>query len=285
MSEQRSGEDTPGGTRRADASMSLLNDLLWKTLDEDYAPATARRGAGEREHGPGGVIGLITVVALFGLLVVTAALQANRAAPAVEEERAQLIQRIDEESREVERLRATVASLERDVADLENRVLLNSQVGQSLAGRLDRLGATSGTQPVTGPGMVITADDAPPTGADRVGQVLDTDLQKLVNALWVAGAEAVSINGQRINGRTAIRGAGSAITVNYRSLTRPYVIRAIGDPDSLPARLLETEGGRAWLDLHQNFGVRFTTETRRSITVPGLPMSQPRFARVPGGTS
>ena len=93
----------------------------------------------------------------------------------------------------------------------------------------------------------------------------------------------MSIDGQRITSRSAIRGAGSAITVNYRSLTTPYEIRAIGNPDTLPARLLETEGGRAWLDLQVNFGIRFTTETRRSMTVPGRAPFPTRFAHAPGG--
>lgn len=284
MSDTRTGEGADRaatGGRPPDASMSLLNHLLTHTVDEDYAPVAARRRAGTREHTPVGVAGLLAVLVVFGLLIVTMVLQTNRAAPAVQEERAQLIQRIEDESQEVEALRQSANSLESDVARLEDRVLSRSEVGQGLQGQLRRLGILSGSLPVTGPGLVITVDDAEDAGTESAGQVLDTDLQKLVNALWVAGAEAVSIDGQRITSRTAIRGAGSAITVNYRSLTPPYVIRAIGNPDTLPARLLETDGGRAWLDLQVNFGVEFTTETRRNITVPGRDPSPPRFARVP----
>jgi uncharacterized protein YlxW (UPF0749 family) len=270
--------------RPPDASMSLLNHLLSHPVDEDYAPVAARRRAGTREHTPGGVAGLLAVLVVFGLLLVTMALQANRAAPAVEEERAQLIQRIDDESEEVEAMRATADRLEADVALLEDRLLSRSQVGQRLQARRQRLGMLTGSLPVTGPGIVITVDDSPDAGAEQAGQVLDTDLQKLVNALWVAGAEAVSVNGQRITSRTAIRGAGSAITVNYRSLTRPYVLRAIGNPDTLPARLLETEGGRAWLDLQVNFGIEFVTETRSRIVVPGSPPAPSRFVRILGET-
>ena len=92
------------------------------------------------------------------------------------------------------------------------------------------------------------ADDAPATlGLPTGGVILDTDLQSLVNALWTAGAEAISINGNRLTSLTAIRFAGRAITVDYRSLTPPYVIDAIGNPETLPARLLETPGGQAWI--------------------------------------
>jgi uncharacterized protein YlxW (UPF0749 family) len=270
--------------RSPDESMSLLNNLVAQTLDEDYAPAAERRRGQEEQHTPAGVLGLMSVLIVFGLLIVTMVLQTNRAAPALEEERAQLIARINEEAEEVEALRRSADSLESTVTRLENDVLSRSRTGQSLQARRERLDIMNGTVPVTGPGLVITVDDAEDAANQEEGQVLDTDLQKLVNALWVAGAEAVSIDNQRISSRTAIRGAGSAITVNYRSLTRPYVIRAIGNPDTLPARLLETEGGRAWLDLQVNFGVEFSTETRESITVPAGVPSPTRFARVQGGT-
>ncbi|MDQ4084821.1 MAG: DUF881 domain-containing protein [Actinomycetota bacterium] len=282
MTDTRPGEGRTRPEQPPDASMSLLNHLLSHTVDEDYAPVAARRGS-TREHTTGGLVALMVVLALFGLLIVTMVLETNRAAPALEEEREQLIARIEDESREVETLRQRADALEVEVTRLQNRVLSRSRAGQKLESRLQRLSTLSGATPLTGPGMVITVDDAPDAQAERAGQVLDTDLQKLVNALWVAGAEAVSVDNQRITSRSAIRGAGSAITVNYRSLTTPYVIRAIGNPDTLPARLLETEGGRAWLDLQVNFGVQFTTETRGSITVPGRAPFPIRFAHAPGG--
>jgi uncharacterized protein YlxW (UPF0749 family) len=283
VTQTRSDRGAPNERPPPDASMSLLNHLLSHTLDEDYAPVAERRRGSTRDHTPGGLLGLMTVLVLFGMLIVTMVLETNRAAPAVQEERDQLIAHIHEGSQEVEALRDRATSLQNDVARLEDRVLSRSHAGQSLESRLRRLSVLTGVTPVTGPGMLITVDDAPNAATDRSGQVLDSDLQKLVNALWVAGAEAVSIDGQRITSRTAIRGAGSAITVNYRSLTTPYVIRAVGNPDTLPARLLETEGGRAWLDLQVNFGITFTTETTRSMTVPGRAPFPTRFAHAPGG--
>lgn len=283
MPDPRSQERSAISGTTPDASMSLLNHLMSHTVDEDYAPVAERRRPGTREHSPGGLAGLLAVLVVFGLLIATMAVRADRAAPAIQQERAQLVDHIDEQSADVDALRDRANALEDQVSHLENRVLSRSRDGQRLQAQQQRLGMLSGVLPTTGPGIVITVDDADNATSDTAGQVLDTDLQKLVNALWVAGAETISINGQRITSRSAIRGAGSAITVNYRSLTRPYVIRAIGNPDTLPARLLETEGGRAWLDLQVNFGVEFATETRRSITVPGRAPPPTRYARVPGG--
>ncbi len=74
------------------------------------------------------------------------------------------------------------------------------------------------------------------------GRVLSKDLQVVTNALWEAGAEAISINGQRLTARSAIRFAGDAILVNYRPLTRPYVISAIGDPQNLQVEFADNRG-------------------------------------------
>ncbi|MEP6667176.1 MAG: DUF881 domain-containing protein, partial [Nocardioidaceae bacterium] len=101
----------------------------------------------------------------------------------------------------------------------------------------------------------------------------------LVNALWLAGAEAISIDGHRLTTLTSIRFAGQAITVDYRSLSPPYVVSAIGNPDTLPARLLETDGGQIWLGLKANFGIRFDTETKEQITVPADPHEHLIYAR------
>jgi uncharacterized protein YlxW (UPF0749 family) len=108
------------------------------------------------------------------------------------------------------------------------------------------------------------------TGAKETdfGRIYDRDLQDIANALWSVGAEAIAINGQRLTTLSAIRKAGSAITVNYDSLSRPYTILAIGDPDTLPARFAETSGGQAWFDLQQQVGIRFAIHPRQSLTLP-----------------
>jgi len=141
----------------------------------------------------------------------------------------------------------------------------------------------AGTLAVSGPGMEITADDAPADRPGNGGVILDTDLQALANALWMAGAEAISIDGHRLTSLTAIRFAGEAITVDNVSLTPPYDIVAIGDPATLPARLLETPGGQTWLGLQANFGITFDRVTKDDVTVPADPHEHLLYAK-PEGT-
>ncbi len=102
----------------------------------------------------------------------------------------------------------------------------------------------AGAVPLTGPGVTLTLDDAAstetdanagtrPSGGFQQGRVTSGDLQIIVNGLWGAGAEAISINGHRLSSTAAIRFAGQAIIVDFRPLTRPYVITALGDSQGM----------------------------------------------------
>ncbi len=105
---------------------------------------------------------------------------------------------------------------------------------------------------------------------------MDRDLQILVNGLWSAGAEAISINGQRLTALSAIREASEAITVNFRSLTRPYTVTAIGDPDQLAARFVESDGGTWWFNLKSLYDMRFDLTSKDSVTLPAVEAPQLR---------
>jgi uncharacterized protein YlxW (UPF0749 family) len=105
----------------------------------------------------------------------------------------------------------------------------------------------------------------------------------LVNGLWESGAEAIAINGNRLGPLSAIRVAGEAITVNYRSLSAPYTVEAIGDPASLQARFIDTAAGQAWLDLQSNYGLRFEPSEREEMTLPATPDHSLASARPQGG--
>ncbi|MDP9417593.1 MAG: DUF881 domain-containing protein, partial [Actinomycetota bacterium] len=151
--------------------------------------------------------------------------------------------------------------------------------GAVLTQRLVVLEAVTGAAPILGPGLRVTLDDArgeragggadPRQGEDAEdGRVLDYDLQRLVNALWESGAEAVSVNGQRVTALTAIRLAGEAIVVGYRPLAPPYVVDAIGDPAALEPALADSAGGRYLRGLVKNYGIGLEVAPRRRLELP-----------------
>jgi uncharacterized protein YlxW (UPF0749 family) len=253
--------------------MGLLDYLTTHTLDEDYAFVSERKSS--RPAAPSkrriGVIGA-AVMAVFAVLVVTAAVQTSRNSVSDERERQELVGQVSDARAQLAAERKRLAALQVEAGILENRQLRNDTTAQGLLDTISLLGVRAGTVPVSGPGVRVVADNAP--GADSArNEVLDSDLQKLVNGFWAAGAEAIAINGQRLTNLSTIRLAGGAITVNARSLSRPYVVAVIGNQDTLPARFAETSSGQAWLDLQREVGLRLSITPVSSLRLPGTEVS------------
>jgi uncharacterized protein YlxW (UPF0749 family) len=267
------------GPRRPDASMDLLNQILREPVDPDYALVAARVAPGHRRRPQGHHWWLALVLVLAGTLFALGALQTNRARPVQASERAELIERIQAAEGEQDALRGQVEDLDGQIRGLRSTALGSDGESKALETQIDELGPAVGLAPVTGPGVVIVVDDAPTTGDDVRDQVLDLDLQVLANGLWTSGAEAVAINGHRLSALTAIRGAGDAITVDYRSLTRPYRVEAVGDPRTLQARLAESAAGAWWNDLAQNRNMTYQTSDASRLVLDSDPGITLRYAR------
>lgn len=259
-------------------TMGLLPYINAHALDEDYAQAAERRAqlSSARERPRVGVMGAVAL-AVFAVLAVTAAVQTSQDSVSEEGERRELIEQVRDRKNALDAGRAEQAALGAANDRLEAALLRNAQDSTGLIEEIELLNLRSGTSPVRGPGVEVVADDAPDAESDR-NKVLDTDLQKLVNGLWQAGAEAISINGQRLTALSAIRHAGEAITVNYKSLSRPYTILVIGDPATLPARFANTSSGQTWLDLQRDVGLRFAMRTKTNLRLPGAVVPVLRFA-------
>lgn len=128
------------------------------------------------------------------------------------------------------------AQLQKEHQELLERLdLARQQVGTDpqLLVHLKQLQMLDGTQAVEGPGILISIDDR-----NKKFPLSTNDISKMINTLKLAGAEAISINGQRIVGSTAIVLSGnSTILVNQVPINRtegiPYEISAIGNQDTL----------------------------------------------------
>jgi uncharacterized protein YlxW (UPF0749 family) len=267
----------------------LLTRLAEQALDDDYAAVAARRGTGSGvppRSRRATLVGFGASVAVLAVLLTVSAVQTRATASEAAADREALITRIEEERERVARSQSLVEELADDVDRLRTTSLEATSDVAELEDRLETLQAGTGVVPVSGPGVRITVSDSP-DGAPA-GRIRDTDLQLLANGLWQAGAEAVAVGGQRLTAHSAIRTAGKAITVNYRSLSPPYVVTAIGDPATLPARFLETSAGQAFTDLQANFGVVFELESPDSLTLPGRPLrlteARPDVGRPPSGS-
>ncbi|MET7282602.1 DUF881 domain-containing protein [Kribbella sp. NPDC005582] len=265
--------------RRVDASMSLLNNLMAHPIDEGYAVAARTQQDGKPVRSRHKVL-LAAAALVLGFLLAVAAAQNYRSAPEAEKQRKELITRITQADTRLNGLRTDQVRLADEVRGLQAGGLTSADDGAALQQKLDDLELQTGAIAVTGPGLKVVVNDA--KDADKEGRLLDVDLQQLVNGLWTAGAEAIAVNGHRLTSMTAIRSAGSAITVDYSSLTPPYTVLAIGDTGTLPARFAQSSGGQWVQYLVSNFDVRMTITTEDSLLVPADATIALRYAKVGG---
>ncbi|WNV77722.1 DUF881 domain-containing protein [Geodermatophilus sp. DSM 44513] len=278
-----------GGPRSLGAS--LLDQVLAETLDPAYAAAARDRAAraGGADPGPsprrGGQLAVAGVMVLAGLLAAVTYDQAAAGAQGREQVRAALVRDIEQDSEVTDGLVADLAAARAELTAARDDALAASAVGTRALDRLDAAEAAAGVVAVSGPGLLVTLADAEPDAdADPVGGtaepdprglVRDGDLQLVVNALWAAGAEAVAVNGQRLGPTSAIRFAGEAVLVDFRPVTNPYLVSAVGDPETLRERFLTSPEVGALAAISESFGLRFEFAQEDELSLP--PASPPEL--------
>ncbi|GAA4992338.1 DUF881 domain-containing protein [Kitasatospora paranensis] len=266
-----------GRFNRPDASMSLLTNVMDHSLDEGYAEAAARGDGPTRLPGTRrGRLTLALGLALAATVVTVGGVNASKAEPTLAKERDALVHRVTDETR-------TADDLQRKVEDLRNRVGKAQQDALPSGGDegLAELAAAAGTGEIRGPGLKMVLDDAQGTagggsandprqadGFSNVGRLRDHDLQLVVNGLWASGAEALSINGQRLTGLSAIRAAGDAVLVDNRPLVPPYTVLAIGDGAHLQSAFPQTAEGRYLKLIEDTYGIKASISVQDRLTLP-----------------
>ncbi len=259
-------------------TLPLLTLITQQSLDEDYRHAAERR---ERE-------GLVVprrrrhqtvavVIAAFGLLVATAAVQTSRDAGIDDASRNTLVSRIADRRAAVSGLQDDILRLRDQNTALEASLRRTATDATGAANELRRLQTLAGYVRVQGPGVRVSVESAP--DADVLSQVRDEDLALLVNALWSAGAEAIAINGQRLTSLGAIRNSGpSSIRVNRIAISPPYTILALGDTRTLQANLAATSSGQAFGQLELEYGFEVEVDNVEELTLPAARLRSLRNA-------
>lgn len=259
--------------------MSLLTNVMEHSLDDGYAEAAARKGVEGRSGLPRTArakVGLAVGLLLAALVVTLGAAQAREDAPALAKERQKLIARVEAGIADADALQRRVDELRRSISRVQRQVLRRDGDG---AGEL--LGVLTGATPVVGPGIELVVNDAEGAGAgdgsggprqgtsfSDTGRVRDRDLQRVVNGLWQAGAEAISVNGQRLTGLSAIRAAGDAILVDNKPLAPPYTVLAVGDGEALASDFDDTVDGQYLAVLKESYGIRASLTAKDLVRLP-----------------
>jgi uncharacterized protein YlxW (UPF0749 family) len=280
------GRTTPAAGYAAD----FLLDLFRNPLEPGYAEAARARAEG-RATPPGwrrtGIRGARIVALLLTGFLLAVAYQHTVTSDA-EASRAGLVADVRDRRAQTDDLQRRAEQLRDDVARARDQALGGD--GDEVR-RLRDLEAGAGLARVRGDGIVVTLGDAPPqvdpvTGkqpGDNPGRVLDRDLQDIANALWRCGAEAISVNGQRLAATSTIRSAGGAILVDFRPVAGPYQVAAIG-PDDLDRTFGDSATAKRFRRYVEVYRMQFAVRRQSGLTLPAAPDPQLHFAHPPSGS-
>ena len=230
-----------------------------------------------------GAVGVAVVLVLAGLLFAANARLAGGADARQPQDLAQLVQdevdRATELTTEVQGLSGAIDRLtDSQTSDMAPEDILQSE----------RLALAAGRVPLTGPGLTLSMSDASPTAprpdwvTNDMLVVHQQDLQAVINALWAGGAEAMTLQGQRVISTSAFRCVGNVLWLHGRHYSPPYVVEAIGDPQALRRSVLESEGVQRYLEYVEGLGLGWSLEARTELKVPAYEKTlELRYASLP----
>jgi len=176
------------------------------------------------------------------------------------------------QAKDLEGLRTRAADLTAEVDRL------TKDLGSTGAGAAQQeaaaLAGPAGLSPVRGPGVTISLNDAPDDALAAAGDdvsdliVHQQDIQAVANALWAGGAEAMTIQGQRVVATTGIKCVGNTVVLHGVPYSPPYRLSAIGPVDGMLAAV----DGSPYIALYlQQVGKGLGWDVRREsrLSLPG----------------
>ena len=171
---------------------------------------------------------------------------------------------------EISNLQKSISELENKVKEYETSLNENGSIYNSMLDEWSKIRNYAGLEKVSGPGIIITLNDSGENLGDIDNPELyiihDIDVLEVVNELKAAGAEAISINGERVLGTSNIDCGGPIIIIDgYRHAT-PFIIRAIGDPKALEASVLAPD---SYTDFMEYTGIDVEVKKAEKIVMDG----------------
>lgn len=227
-----------------------------------------------RPKGRGWHLAAIGMFAAGGLLFVTSAINSKgldlRAASVTD-----TVSMVRQESARVDALHDKITQLNTEIDQLGKRQKA-TDVRRQMRG-LRTLLTQANFDATTGPGVVVTLDDAPKERRERAVDegsppveeliVHQQDIQAVVNSLWAGGAEAISIQDQRVIATTGIKCVGNTVRLHGQTYAPPYVIKAVGDPAVLSLSLDRSVDVQAYKSYVETYGLGWDLETSDEIKI------------------
>ncbi|MCI0383537.1 DUF881 domain-containing protein [Streptomyces sp. CNQ085] len=183
---------------------------------------------------------------------------------------------IEDRSDDIGALHESVGSLRREVDALARRDSGGTEAEKRAFEELER---AAGMEKLSGSGLTVTLDDAPPDATARTPGLPDPqpndlvvhqqDLQAVVNALWAGGAEGMKVMDQRLVSTSAVRCVGNTLILQGRLYSPPYTVTAVGDPDRMREALEDAPAVRGYREYVDAYGLGWSVDEHDAVTLPG----------------
>ena len=261
-----SDDNDPDDVRPDDASVDIDEDRSQATTDpsiqdvrSDWRHPRLARSASE------------IVMALAGLMMTTAATN-SRGHDLRPERDTDMATLVRSQASHNAALQKEAAGLRAQVEDL-SKANQTPGVTSSVISSASALAPSVGLEAVSGKALRVTLDDAPlsenPDGVDANMLVVhQQDIQMVVNTLWSGGAEAMTIQGQRVISTTAVKCVGNTVVLHGVAYAPPYVIEAIGDLNAMQKALDTSEAVRIYKEYVSAYQLGWSVERAGQVTMP-----------------
>lgn len=169
-----------------------------------------------------------------------------------------------------ESLRKELENKEKDLEEVRLLASTTNETDSKNESEIKNNQVLLGLTEVSGPGFIITLEENKEINASEVLNISgylvhEEDLLYLVNELFNSGADAVSINDQRIVNTSSILCDGNIIRINGKMVGTPIVIKAVGYPERIDGAINRPGG---YLQLMANDGIKITTSRSKNLTIP-----------------
>ena len=256
----------PDDVRPDDASVDIDEDRSQATTDPSIQDVRS-----DSRHPRLARSASVIVMALAGLMMTTAAIN-SRGHDLRPERDTDMATLVRSQASHNAALQKEAAGLRAQVEDL-SKADQTPGVTSSVISSASALAPSVGLGAVSGKALRVTLDDAPlsenPDGVDANMLVVhQQDIQMVVNTLWSGGAEAMTIQGQRVISTTAVKCVGNTVVLHGVAYAPPYVIEAIGDLNAMQKALDTSEAVRIYKEYVSAYQLGWSVERAGQVTMP-----------------
>lgn len=261
-----SDDNDPDDVRPDDASVDIDEDRSQATTDPSIQDVRS-----DSRHPRLARSASVIVMALAGLMMTTAAIN-SRGHDLRPERDTDMATLVRSQASHNAALQKEAAGLRAQVEDL-SKANQTPGVTSSVISSASALAPSVGLEAVSGKALRVTLDDAPlsenPDGVDANMLVVhQQDIQMVVNTLWSGGAEAMTIQGQRVISTTAVKCVGNTVVLHGVAYAPPYVIEAIGDLNAMQKALATSEAVRIYKEYVSAYQLGWSVERAGQVTMP-----------------